>query len=549
MTHTNLDFEQIFSRNTEPGLSADFIKKLVDLSKYNEIHILEPTSSQHQEVLGSPLFKNFWTLVQFQELGDVEFFSNRPKLLICTNNIAPWPTERIRKVTKKSQTCFDCLVFLNWPSQCGFEHSGTGVLNDKEVLSGICNQVYSFSKRCKTFLSNGTTSDQTLRCLARQDGRAVIIPFSLRTTERVKKALLWIASGLYSLKKLKTDLEYNRTAAQWKATYMDSFSKQELTLIEGFTATSKYIHGSLQVGENNLFFINPLFQHKLHKHRKLIQKTWHDYGSWEDCVIAQTHKSTRLFGETARNYDHIINTLNGIVVQAICFDTVEFVQNWVEHYKLLGADSFLIYFNEFRIPKTLVSFANKNEDVYLIPWPGNHTKMNLAGKPEYHTFQPASIQHAHALCSLSNAIGMLSIDIDEYIIGPNLKETMKLTPHNSITFQNLWSQRSDASEGHWIGQSVKCDDQFTWNHIARRKALWKLPANGKFGLHGEYKNELRSREHVMLHFGDMKSERVRKNTFNRGGAPKQTSYGVDFYAIDKHPNLELRAIFEKWNQS
>lgn len=549
MLQTDLDFEQIFSRNAEYSLNPDFIKKLMDLSKYNEIHVLQPTASHHQEILGCPLFKTFWTLVQSEDLGNVEFVSKRPKLLICTDNIAPWPTARIQKVISTSKTCFDCLVFLNWPSQCGFEHSGTGVLKDKDVLNGVCDQAYTFSKRCKTFLANGTTSDQTLRCLAKQAGKTVNIPFSLRTTERVKKALTCITSRLSRIKKIKNDLKYNRSLAQWKATYMDSFSKHELTLIEGHNATSKYIHGSLQVGENNLFFINPRFRHKLNKHRKLIQKTWHDYGSWEDCVITQTHQSTRLFGETARNYDHIIKSLNGLVVHAICLDSAEFVPDWVEHYRLLGADSFLIYVNESRIPKALASFANRNEGIHLIPWPGNHWKMNLFGKPGYHTFQPASIQHAHALCNLANAIGMLSIDIDEYIIGPNLKETMKFTPHNSITFQNLWSQRSVDSEGHWIGQSVRCDPQFTWNHVPRRKALWKLPANGKFGVHGEYKNELRSREHVMLHFGDMKSERVIKSTLNRGGAPKLSSYGFDFEALDKHPNLELRAIIEKWNQS
>ena len=549
MFHTDLDFEQIFSRNTESSLNPDFIKKLIDLSKYNEIHVLQPTASHHQEILGSPLFKTFWTLVELEDLGNVKFMSSRPKLLICTDNIAPWPKDRIRKVTNNSQTCFDCFVFLNWPHECGFKHSGPGALDDKEVLIGICNQAYSFSKRVKAFLTNGKASDQTLRCLARQDGRALIIPFSLRTTERVKKVLTWNASSLSNLKKLKTDLKYNRTLAKWKATYMDSFSKDELVYIEGYYPENKYVHGSLQVGDKNLFFINPVFQYKLRKHGKLIQKTWQDYGSWEDCTIVQTHKSTRLFGQSAKNYNQIINALHGLVVQAICFDSAESLPNWVEHYRLLGANSFLIYFNETRIPKTLVSFANRNDDVHLIPWPGLMQKMHILGKPEFHTFQPASIQHAHALCSFSNAIGMLSIDIDEYIIGPDLKETMKLTPHNSITFQNLWSQKSDYSEGNWIRQAIKCDPRFNWNFVPRRKALWKLPANGKLGIHGEYANKLQSREHIMLHFGDMKSERATQNTANKGGAPKQSSYGFDFESIDKHPNLELRAIIEKWNQS
>jgi hypothetical protein len=43
----------------------------------------------------------------------------------------------------------------------------------------------------------------------------------------------------------------------------------------------------------------------------------------------------------------------------------------------------------------------------------------------------------------------------------------------------------------------------------------------------------------------MKSYRVRKNTFNRCDAPKPSSFGVDFKALDKHLNLELKTIFEK----
>lgn len=241
-------------------------------------------------------------------------------------------------------------------------------------------------------------------------------------------------------------------------------------------------------------------------HAKRFAQT-HQYG---DAVIQLDEESVAIFKDV-QNVRNDVNTFelpekaksSKLIMTTLFLADHEYLQPWIKHYRKMGVQYFLLYFNGSEIPEKVLAYCNTADDISLIGWDFSWwEKRHLKGKSNHHIAQPAQLGHAKLLMETqTHCKHLLACDLDEYIIGPKQLDTLiNLKPE--ITFANLWAEASFSAEGpDW--QNARVPKEWMPDPYNRTKALRAIASFRRVKIHRNQDLDNLHPDFVMFHFHKM----------------------------------------------
>lgn len=409
---------------------------------------------------------------------------------------------------------------------------------------------YNKNKKITKFLigTDPVSFRNKILILSRLNSRGIAIPFTHRIEKEVQYFLTHARNIIFILKNYADFRRKNQDHQTWRNQVLKVLqSKYEFEEKRRCDYTPPVLAG-VQTCESNVYFLNPLEIERFCrlKHHP-VKNHYTDYGGFEDLFILETELDVQLYGNQPTSYSAIIKQLHGIVLCTQVFSDFPFIAPWISHYENMGVTSFVIYYNHSTVPKLLIDLEKNKTNVHLVQWPGKMHRDAFQKKPFPHITQPACIHHALLLANLSKCENLLHVDIDEYIIGPKLdgKDFQRSKPRS---FANIWSIQSyDDEFPNLQAEKVFIDgNAINWNVQPRQKVMWPTPRKKRITIHGDQSECHISRNHVMLHFGNLSNSLTGHDSSMTKATPRDDRYGTGFIKASAHPSPEIMSIFQNY---
>jgi hypothetical protein len=192
-----------------------------------------------------------------------------------------------------------------------------------------------------------------------------------------------------------------------------------------------------------------------------------------------------------------------IIVSTLIFNDYAYLHDWLNHYRKLGVDMFLLYFNGKYIPESLVTLSENSHDVEVIAWPLRYARWaRHIGRKSFHCAQPAQIMHSVLLLRRVLHSGyVLTVDVDEFIVSAPFSELIRDKP-TELGFPNVWAR------GHsgFVTGDFLVNPNFDGLSLERRKVLRDINYDGAWNIHGSDDAATNVQGAGMLHFYNMSRE-------------------------------------------
>ncbi len=414
------------------------------------------------------------------------------------------------------------LIIVNWAAPGRFDVFGPSLKTQEQIIDGLVG--------CDLTLDTGSTNYLRRSCdnlvnskfiyvLSRTNRTALQIPRLNRLLNYLSYCLLQFSLCKTNLLLWGYDLSNNRQAHQWKKREQAIIAERNDVVEANFENEREGVIATISCSNETIAFVNPVYaQRFFQRYRNSIRNYWLDLGSWEDLAICSFKPENAPF-QLNEQLIAKIPQKRGLVLSTLMFNDFIHLEPWIEHYRNQGVSHFLLYYNDSRVPATLMQLDRVNEDITIIPWPiAYYYRNSLAGKPQWHLGQPAALHHSLVTCqkkSLGEAI--LYVDIDEYVVGsPKLSHLLEQN-RNEWLFPNVWASCSQYPPT--INSDVQIDVTTNLSELPRRKSMFRIQGATRRNNHGSGNPALLSQDHLMLHFGNLgtsiNNDRRQKTNFLR----------------------------------
>jgi hypothetical protein len=182
-----------------------------------------------------------------------------------------------------------------------------------------------------------------------------------------------------------------------------------------------------------------------------------------------------------RASERVLESSN-LTMATLCQDDIRFVRPWLEHYRRLGVDHFLIAYNG---DLASMNEANLGLDVTLMEWAIPYSHRDRVKGKDHHFAQPAFLQFSLHWAKLNSVKWLMHMDIDEYVVlSEGDLHSVLNTDCDELSFENVWCATEhpisesgvfDEGQGYYLGQ----DDQ----GFRRGKTVKRVSAVEKINVH------------------------------------------------------------------
>lgn len=280
------------------------------------------------------------------------------------------------------------------------------------------------------------------------------------------------------------------------------------------------VYARLDVEEETHLFGAPLFpdvELQFLKEGKSVDFECRSNFRWQGYTHAVLHgvgsgfqwQTRTLLAQALPRASERILASSKITMATLCQDDIRFVRPWLDHYRRLGVDHFLIAYNG---DLASVNDANLGPDVTLMEWAIPYSyRARVKGK-DHHFAQPAFLQFSLYWAKLNSVEWLMHMDIDEYVMltEGDLYSVLDCDC-DELSFENVWCSTEypisecevfDDGQSYYLGH----DDQ----GLRRGKTVKRVSALDKVKVH--YSTGEAQEVGCFLHFSTLTNGDVGMNS-------------------------------------